>query len=108
MTLRQLIALRCDGTVNWTSPSGPDGSDWRELFVGMQVIPSSHPPSLKNPQKVKLPSAQDGWKQGDSKKARQQAIDDLRVIHERLLRMGKPTVVRQANYPGFPSPGTNL
>lgn len=99
-------ALAADGSINWTSPSGPVGSDWYEVVVGLSPVPSEHPPSLKNPKLTKIPTAQDGWKQGSSAKARKQALSDLVEIHKRLLKQGRPTLSRTAHYPLFPSIAT--
>jgi hypothetical protein len=89
---------------NWNSPLSPVGNDYLETYLGRSPIPTSHPPSLKNPQHVKVPTAQDGWKPGLSKKARAQALQDLVEIHKRLRRQtGKPEISQGANYPMFPS-----
>ena len=78
-----------------------------EVYIGLAPIPSDHPPSLKNPIKVKVPVAQDGWRKGDSKAARAQARQDLVEIHKRLRRQsGKPEISQGANYPIFPNVGT--
>lgn len=107
-TLARLRKLRIRGgavtllanNANWNSPSGPVGSDYRELYYGIQPIPTDHPPSLKNPVPVKTPMAQDGWKEGDSAKAKKQAVQDLVEIHKRLRRQqGKPEIAQQALIP---------
>ncbi len=99
-------ALAADGSVNWSSPSGPVGQDWLETYIGLSPIPSDHPPSLKHPKLTKIPTAQDGWKQGDSKKARKQALSDLVEIHRRMMKQGRPTIARTAHYPLFPDIAT--
>jgi hypothetical protein len=80
------------------------GSEWFEYFSGLQPVGRFHPPSLKNPQKVKLPpSPQDGWHRGDSKQARARAKQDMAEIHRRLRRqIGKPEISEVASYPLFP------
>lgn len=104
MTLPQLMKVRANGSVNWRSPDGPAGSDWYETYIGLSPIPHDHPPSLKNPQEVSIPTAQDGWKKGDSKAARTRALNDLVEIHKRLRRqIGKPTISQTAIYPMFPN-----
>lgn len=97
MTLRQIMAWN-------SSPMGlsPQQTYQEEMF-GLQPIPHDHPPSLKNPQKVKIPTAQDGWKKGSSKAARNQAYNDMAEIHRRArTQTGKPNVAHVANYPLFP------
>lgn len=108
MTLRQLLSLTAND-VNWTSPSGPLGQDWYEAYIGISPMLNDHPPSLKNPKLTKIPLATDGWKKGDSKQARQQALSDLVEIHKRLRRqIGKPEVSKTADYPVFPDIARNL
>jgi hypothetical protein len=103
LTLRSLID-GSGGGVTWTSPNEPVGSDYFEFYPGLSPISSLHPPSLKNPRDVKVPTAQDGWRPGDSKAARAQAISDLIEIHKRLRRqIGKPEIAETANYPVYPS-----
>lgn len=78
--------------------------DYTEVAVGIQPVPTSHPPSLKNPTKIVAPMAQDGWKKGDSKASRKQAMKDLIEVHKRLQRQsGHPTVSQGALYPLHPS-----
>lgn len=79
-------------------------AEYFEYSPSIQVIPSTHPPSLRNPQKVKQQMPTDGWKQGDSKEARQKAMEDLCLIHQRMRRQfGKPELTYGANYPFFPN-----
>ena len=97
-------SIKADGSINWTSPSGPVGPDWYDAYIGTSPIPNDHPPSLKNPKLTKIPLAQDGWKKGDSKKAKDQAMDDLVEIHKRLRRQtGKPEVSFPALNPVYPT-----
>lgn len=94
MTLIGYLRLRAEGS----------GAEWFEYRSGLQPVPTYHPPSLKNPQEVKIPTPQDGWKKGDSKKARQQALSDLYEIHKRMRRqIGKPEIAHQALYPIYPN-----
>lgn len=103
MTIRQLIEIKSDASINWSSPNSPVGSDYSEAYMGIYPIPDDHAPSLTNPIKTKIPTAQDGWHRGDSKAARQQAYSDLAEIHKRLRRqIGKPEIAHTANYPVFP------
>ncbi len=86
--------------INWTSPSGPQGQDWAEIYYGQQPIPDDHAPSLKNPIRTKIPTAQEGWTPGASKAKRTQALQDLVEIHKRLRRQtGKPEIAQQALIP---------
>ena len=90
----KLRDLRADGSTG----------EWFETYGALTPIGSYHPPSLRNPQKVKQTTAQDGWKKGDSKASRQQAMRDLVEIHKRLRRQfGKPEIAQGANYPLYPS-----
>lgn len=78
--------------------------EWFQVFNLLSPLPSVHPPSLKNPQKVPIPMAQDGWKRGASKQQRAQAMQDLVEIHKRLRRQfGKPEITHGAHYPIFPN-----
>lgn len=104
MKLGAYIQIHCDGSINWTSPAEPNGADWAEIYYGLSAIPHDHAPSLKNPIKTKIPLAQDGWKKGDSAKAKEQAMKDLVEIHKRLRRqIGKPEIAEVAGYPQFPN-----
>ena len=101
MTLRDYIDA--NGSVNWTSPPSPNGVDWTETYIGLRPIPNSHPPSLKNPQRVKIPTSRDGWRKGDSRKAKDQARKDLVEVMKRTKRqIGKPTISIGVPYPMFP------
>lgn len=98
-----------DGGINWTSPSGPIGQDWHEAYIGLSVINHEHAPSLKNPQRTKIPTASDGWHKGDSAASKKQARKDLIEIHKRLRRqIGKPEVAQTALFPQFPSIAQNM
>jgi hypothetical protein len=80
------------------------GNEYFEYTGQLQPVGRFHPPSLKNPQQVKTPMAQDGWHKGASHKARQKALKDLAEIHKRLRRqIGKPELSRTADYPVFPN-----
>jgi DNA topoisomerase-1 len=102
-TLAKLRKLKANGGVNWTSPNSPVGPDWYDSYIGTSPIPNDHPPSLKNPIITKIPTAQDGWKKGDSKKAREQAMDDLVELHKRMRRqIGKPEIFFPGSMPSGP------
>jgi len=102
--VRQVQSVSADGSINWKSPSGPVGPDWYDAYIGTSPIPHDHAPSLKNPILTKIPTAQDGWKKGDSKKAKAKAMDDLVEIHKRLRRQtGKPEVSFPALNPVYPT-----
>jgi hypothetical protein len=71
--------------------------DWFEYTVGLSPITNQHPPSLSNPQRVKVPTAQEGWRKGDSQKQRDQAKRDLLQIQNKMNRqIGKPAIARTA------------
>ena len=79
-------------------------NEWFEYSSGYQVLPTSHPPSLKNPQKAKIPTATEGFEKGASKAQRQQALSDLVEIHKRMRRQtGKPEISHQALFPLHPN-----
>lgn len=102
MTIGQIIKIRAND-INWSSGMGPVGADWYETFYGIQPVPHDHAPSLKRPQHVKAPTAQDGWRQGDSKMAIAKAVQDLAEVHKRLRRqIGKPEIAHTAQLPVFP------
>lgn len=104
MRLGDIIALRIAAdNITWTSPAEPQGADWYETRVGMGLMPKTHPPSLKNPQRVKIPTAQDGWLPGASKEARKKALEDMAEVHSRMLRqIGRPAIAQTAAYPLYP------
>lgn len=90
MTIRQIIAYQ---------EFGGHGVD----LNGLQPIPTVHPPSLRRPQKVKIPTAQSGWDDKPGTPGRRRAERDLSVIRQRVMRqVGKPVVVQQVNYPVYP------
>lgn len=68
--------------------------DYYNRGINLCPVTNDHPPSLRNPTRVKDPQAQDGWKRGASRKARRQAMKDL----VRLLQLGM-------NQPGIPTQG---
>lgn len=75
-----------------------------EIWGPISPIPTSHPPSLKNPIHVKQDWLQDGWHKNDPKEKKAQARKDLAVTMQRVLRQrGKPTVAHTAVMPVFPS-----
>jgi hypothetical protein len=100
MNLRQLLA----NNVIWQSPHGPDRGDFVEFNNGLQPVPTSHPPSNRNPILVKQDYPTDGWHRGDSAEARKKAMEDLVTLHQRMRRQyGKPEVSQTAQLPVFPN-----
>jgi hypothetical protein len=94
MTLSQSIRL---------SELAAIGNEWFDHYASIHPIATGHPPSLKNPQKVKIPTAQDGWRKGDSRRSRDAAESDVLVLKDKMLRqIGKPTISRTADYPMYP------
>ncbi len=92
MTLKDIIAVM-----------GPVGQDWLEYSHGLAVVPTSHPPSIKNPIPVKQDYAQDGFRKGDSAAARKKAKEDLLMLHSWMRRqIGKPEIAQGAPTPLFP------
>lgn len=86
--------------INWSSPASPSSPDFQQVNYGITPVPSTHAPSLRNPIKTKIPTAQEGWKKGDSAESRRQAMQDLVEIHKRLRRQtGKPEIAQQALMP---------
>ena len=74
--------------------------DHIEYYSGLQVLPTAHPPSLKNPVNVVPDTAQDGWHKKDSKRKKRRARRDMKQVIERTLRQsGRPVMVRHALYP---------
>lgn len=103
MTLRQVLELKADGSITWQSPTGPMPGDAVSYHYGISPISTIHPPSLRRPLGVKIPTAQDGFRYGDPEVAKQQAMSDLAEIHKRLRRQtGKPEIAQQVAYPIFP------
>lgn len=101
MRLRDYIDA--DGSITWTSPLSPVGQDFQDVHIGLTTLPQTHPPSLKNPKKVKIPYSDDGWRKGSTKEERKQAIQDLFEIIKRTRRqIGKPEVAITAPMPVFP------
>lgn len=91
------------GGVNWQSPSGPGTTDYYETYMGLGILNHEHPPSLKNPIKTVIPTAQDGFHKGDSKDSKKRAMEDLIELHKRMRRqIPKPEITHTANYPIFP------
>jgi len=62
-----------------------DGGD-AHGYGGMTPIPTFHPPSAKNPIRVKVPSPADGWHDSDSSASKLQARKDLMQILKRTGR----------------------
>jgi hypothetical protein len=108
MTLAMYIRATAYGTqtgsITWNSPSGPVGSDWYETYIGLAPQGNEHPPSLKNPKKTPVPTAQTGWKKGSSQREKKQARADMVEIHKRMRRqIGKPEVAHTALFPVYPN-----
>jgi len=96
--------MRATSGVNWSSPTSPVGADHVEYYMWLHPIPPVHPPSLKNPIDVPIPTARDGWERGASKAKRQQAIKDLKTIHDKVMRqIGRPNIAVGAPMPTFPN-----
>lgn len=100
MTLRTLLELRADGSVNWQSPTGPLVGDTVSYHYGISPVSKMHPPSLRRPLAVKIPTAQDGFRYNDPEEMKQQAMKDLAEIHKRLRRQtGKPEIAETTKFP---------
>lgn len=85
-------------------------AEYFESTTGLNVLPTSYPPSLKNRKPVNEPLASDGWHKKDSKKAKTQARKDMAEIMKRTRRqIGKPELAQTAitNYSN-PYPDTIL
>lgn len=92
MNLRQYIALQ--------EITGAEHFEYTQI----SPISTQHPPSLKNPQRVKQDTSQQGYRKGDPKKLKDRAKSDLVEIHKRMRRqIGKPEVSYVAPMPLFPS-----
>jgi hypothetical protein len=93
MTLRDIIAMREMMAVD---PS--------ESAMGLTVLAPFHPPSLKNPIKVKQDIPADGWHRSDSPAAKRRARQDLVLIMQRTIRQaGRPSTADYgAITPWFP------
>lgn len=86
MNLGSHIALHADGF-----------QDHFEYLSQVSMLPTNRPPSLTMPRRVPpQPTAQDGWHKNDSKAAKKQARQDMKVIRERLQQLGRPVMVRTA------------
>lgn len=69
--------------------------DHFEYLSQVSMLPTNRPPSLTVARRSPAqPTAQDGWHKSDSKKSKKQAREDLKLIRERLQRLGRPVVVR--------------
>jgi hypothetical protein len=102
VNLGHYIALHAEGADSFQSE--PSSADWFEVYVGLRPASNAHPPSLRNPQKVKVPLSTDGWHQHDSKKARAHAKRDLLETLKRGQRqIGIPQGGITAPIPSFPS-----
>lgn len=100
MTIRTLIELQADGSISWQSPTGPTSTDTIAYHYGISPISKLHPPSLKRPINVKVPTAQDGFRYGDPQEMKEQAMKDLVEIHKRLRRQtGKPEIAETTKMP---------
>lgn len=99
MKMGEYLALR---DVRADGESG--ANNYFQTYTGMFPIPNAHAPSLRNPQKVKIPMAQDGWHKNSSAEARLKAIADMKNILERTARQDDiPTISRSAQYSVFPN-----
>lgn len=68
-------------------------NDYFETTTGLNVIPTTHPPSLKNYKPVNEPLADEGWHKGDSKKKRKEAERVMGRIQNLTRRqIGKPEI----------------
>lgn len=77
---------------------------WFETYGSLSPVPTFHPPSLKNPIKVKQNDPTTGWKKDATKEQRKKAIQDLIEQHKRARRnIGKPEVSEVASFPLAPS-----
>ena len=93
----------------WGGGQGPTSPDYYESYIGLSPGNHEHAPSLRNPIKTKIPTAQDGWHPGDSKAAKRQAMRDLVEIHKRLRRqIGRPAIARTAAVPVYSDYGKNV
>jgi hypothetical protein len=74
-----------------------------EYFGLLQPIDTQHPPSLKNPKKVRARTPADGWHESDSDDSKKMAREDLGEVLDRLRRqIGRPAVAQSALAPVFP------
>ena len=81
----------------WGSGPGPVGMDWQETHYGITPIPNEHPPSLKNPRRVKTAGPETGWRKKDSKRKKKRARKELKHIMQWTLNQpGRPTVSQGA------------
>lgn len=81
------------------------GNEWFETYGTYSPMPPFHPPSLRNPQKVKQDWPQTGWKRTDTPEAKRQARQDMVEIMKRIRRqIGKPEVSQVAQRPVMPLP----
>lgn len=95
MTLRQMIDsdMRSEGV-----------QDFYETVVGLRPVANAHPPSLRNPTKVKNPMIQDDFRPGASKQARKRAKEELiRIFELGQRQIGIPQGGIVAPLPLFPS-----
>lgn len=90
--------------VNWISPSGPALNESGEVYIGRTPLSNTHPPSLKNPLKTKIPTAQDGWKKNSPEALKRRAKADMAEILKRTRRqIGKPEIAHVAPMPFYPT-----
>lgn len=86
MNINDRIALRAE-----VAP------DWLEFRPGIEVTPTRHPPSLRNPKAVQQSLPTDGWHENDSQQKKRKARKDMKLIMDRTLRQaGRPVMVRHA------------
>ncbi|MDE2099975.1 MAG: hypothetical protein KGL39_22165 [Patescibacteria group bacterium] len=90
--------------ITWSSPPGNTTQrDFYETYIMMTPITQNHPPSLRNPKNVPVPTIQDGFHKKSSKKAKQRARKEFGEILRRTMRqIQKPVLVRVAQMPLYP------
>ncbi len=68
-----------------------------ESLINLNIapIPTFHPPSSKNPQRVPQPMPFDGWRKGASKAARENAKGDMYTTMQRLRNVAPRPVITQ-------------
>lgn len=86
-----------------TTKMEAEGEEYFQTIGPLVAIPTAHPPSLRNPQRVKQVWPQDGWHRGDTKKQKYIARQDMVEIMKRVRRqIGKKEVSETAAMPLFP------
>lgn len=74
----------------------PMSSDHFETFQVGTPIPTAHPPSLKHAPRVAPDTAQEGWRNHDSKRKKKRAREDLHKIVQKTLNQGRSTLVNHS------------